>query len=138
MGLEQVVEKLKMLKVFPKTVVENAEIFRDCPIVDAVGREMARRHYTCSEGQFIYFHLHALMEKDPGFKARFLVEAVKKLRDSAIQPIHIDEYFQSGEDPGLVFTLKYEREYDRDARLAFYQRANQFALYKMREWLGIQ
>jgi len=51
---------------------------------------------------------------------------------------HIEEYFQSGTDPGLFFTLKYEEQYDADVRVSFYQKADQFALDKIRRWLGFE
>ena len=138
MGLEQAVEKLRTLNVSPKTVTESAEIFRDSVTPDAIGNQVGGRHYSCGTEQFIFFHLEALMEIDPEFKARLLRDAVQKLGNSGIAPKHIQEYFQIGADPGLVFMLKHENDYEHDAKLTFSNRANQYALDKMREWLGFQ
>ena len=137
MGIEQVVEKLRTLGVFPKIVSESAEIFRDCATTDEVARELGRRHSSCGEGQFIYFHLQAVLKKESGFKSRFLGEAVQRLGDTRIQPAHIEEYFQIGENPGLMFMLSHEDEYEGVLRLEFSRRADQYALDKMREWLGV-
>ena len=63
MGLEQAVEKLRTLGVFPKTVAESAEVFRDCATTGTVANEMARRHYTSGECQFIFFHLEEFLYK---------------------------------------------------------------------------
>ena len=134
MGLEQAVEKLRTLDVFPKTVAESAEIFRDCTTTDAIGNQVGGRHYSsCGTEQFIFFHLEALMEKDPEFKARLFRGAIQRLGDSGIKPSHIEEYFQIGADPGLSFLFRHEEEYERDVRLGFNQRANQYALNQMRE-----
>ena len=138
MGIEQAVEKLRTLGVFPETVSVSAEIFRDCATTDEVAREMGRRHYSCGEGQFIYYHLQAVLEKESGFKSIFLGEAVQRLGDTSIQPAHIEEYFQSGRNPGLEFMFRHGDEYGHDLRLEFYRRADQYALNKMREWLGVQ
>ncbi|MBS3104721.1 hypothetical protein J4234_00520 [Candidatus Woesearchaeota archaeon] len=138
MGLEQAVEKLRTLDVFPKTVAENAEIFRDSITLDAVGKQMGARAYSCGDEQFVFFHLEALMEKDPEFKSRFLAGAVRKFGDSGIKQKYIKEYFQIGANPGLLFTLRHEEEYKPEVMLGFSQRANQYALDEMRQWLGFQ
>lgn len=143
MELEQLVEKLKILGVFPKTVDESAEIFRSCTNIEAIAEEVGRRHYTCGEEQFVYFHLGALL-RDSEFKAKFLTDARKELDNQGIRPEHIDEYFQSGADPGLVFMSTHEEygpseiKYPREVMLTFSKRADQFALDKMREWLGVK
>ena len=145
MGLEQIVEKLKVIGVFPKTVNESAEIFRDCAKPEAIAGEVCRRHYTCGEEQFIYFHLGALFKYDSQFKSKFLADARQELGNLGILPENIDEYFQSGGDPSLVFMLSHEQEYGlseikypRDVMLAFSKRADQFALDKLREWIGVK
>lgn len=141
---DEVVEKLRGLRVFPDTeknpnsVRENAEIFEKCTSLDAIGQEAAKRHWGCGSTQFVYFHLEALL-KDEGYKSRFLEQARQELGGLGISSEHIYEFYQSsGADPGLVFTLRYDKQYDVDIRRPFYKRADQFALDKMREWLGFE
>ncbi len=65
MGLEQAVEKLTSLGVFPRTVSENAQIFKASATFDELGRQIANQgpRLTVGDGQFLYFHLVELMGK---------------------------------------------------------------------------
>lgn len=76
------------------------------------------------------------MERDPAYERSFLEQAKQELSKSGITPEHIEDYFQSGTDPQSVFALKYEEKYSMDVREKFYKEADQFALDKMRDWLG--
>lgn len=138
MSREIVVEKLKVLGVFPKNDKnEIAEIFEKCTNLYEIGKECGRRHWSCGSGQFVYFHLEALMKKEPEYRAGFLADAKQGLGGFGISPEHIEEYFSSGTDPSSVFSLIYEKQYDIDARMNFYEKANQFALDRMKKWLDI-
>ena len=144
MGLEQAVEKLRNLGVFPKTVLENTQIFQASTTFDELGRQISSRpKLSVGDGQFLYFHLVELMGKDQSFKQRLIREALDKLGNTGIKPEHIEEYFNCGEDPTPVFNARHEEvsglsdvRYAQEVMLAFYKRADQFALEKMREWLG--
>jgi hypothetical protein len=88
-------------------------------------------------GQFVYFHLNALLKKDPEFKTRFLEEAKKELGGLGVSAEHIENFFQySDASPGLSFTLRHERQYSKEIRVPFYEKADQFALDKIKQWLG--
>ena len=142
MTIDEAVKNLRSLGVFPDTpenpnsVRENAEIFKKCTTLYAIGEEAGKRHWGCGSGQFIYFHLGALLKREPEYKSRFLEEAEKQLSGLGISAQHIDEYFELGTDPGLVFTFRYEEQYNAYVRVLFYEKADQFALDKMRQWLG--
>jgi len=142
MATNETIEKLRTLGVFPDTpenpnsVRENAEIFEKCTTLSAIGEEAGRRHWGCGSGQFLYFHLEALLKKEPEYKSRFLEEAKKQLGSLGISAHHIDEYFESSSDPGLAFTFRHEEDYNADIRSTFYEKADQFALDKMRQWLN--
>lgn len=131
---QEAVERLRRLGVFPRQSEENSEIFERYTDVQGIGEGIARPGWTVGTQQFIYFHLEEIL-KDPDYKAEFLQEARQCLADSRIKPEHVEEYFNSGADPGLVFTLRHE-EYGRDVRMPFFERADQFALHKIRQWLG--
>ncbi len=142
MASKKNVEKLRTLGVFPDTlkrpnsVKENTEIFERCGTLEEISVEVSKRHWACSPGQFVYFHLEALLKQDPNYKFKFIEDAKECLRKSSVSPEHIQGYFQSGADPGLVFRLNHEGEYGQEIRRPFYNKANQFALNKLREWLG--
>ncbi|MBI4896599.1 MAG: hypothetical protein HY832_03570 [Candidatus Aenigmarchaeota archaeon] len=73
------------------------------------------------------------------YRSGFLEQAKQQLGGLGISPEHIEEYFQSGRDPGLFFTLKYQNQYEIGTiGVPFYERADQFALDKIREWLGFE
>ncbi len=70
---------------------------------------------------------------------------MERLSDTGIGPKQVAEYFNCGEDPTPVFNARHEEvsglsdvRYAKEVMSAFYRRANQFALEKMREWLGFQ
>ncbi|MBN2453957.1 hypothetical protein JXB11_00260 [Candidatus Woesearchaeota archaeon] len=144
MAEESAVEKLRSLKVFPdlpehpNNIREHIKIFEKCKTLDDIVQVARKEHWGAGSGQFVYFHLHALLASDSAYKLKFLEEAKKDLADSGIKPEHIEEYFQSSRDPGISFSFDYSEEYDLDTRKSFYQRADQFALDKMREWLGFE
>ena len=133
---KELVEKLSLLNVFPTTVEKSAGIFERGRTLEDIRKEADLG--TCGNEQFIYFHLEALFGYDPDYKTRFLAEAQNKLGNAGIKQEHVAEYFQIGADPGLVFMFRHETEYNPDVRTTFYQRANQFALDKIREWLEIK
>jgi len=141
---DEIVERLRTLEVFPdtpehpNTVRESAEIFEKCTTLDDIGREAAERHWGCGSEQFVHFYLGALLEHEPEYKSKFLEEAKRQFGELGILPEHIEEYFQYSGSAGLVFTLRYEEQYSADVRMNFYEKADQFALNKMKEWLGIQ
>lgn len=142
---DEVVERLRTLKVFPdrkekpNSVRTNAEIFERCATLEHFAREALQ---SCGDRQFIYFHLNALLELEPDYKFRFLEDAKQLLIGIGITPQHIEEYFQSGADNSLVFTMTHgpnglsDDQYPMDVLKPFYRWADQFALDKMREWLG--
>ncbi|MBI2542421.1 hypothetical protein HYV80_06970 [Candidatus Woesearchaeota archaeon] len=138
MRLEQAVEKLRNLGVYPNAVDGCAELFRDCPTIDVIPKEMSRRRWQSGSEQFINEFLRAVMGQDSVFKQKFLAEAVKGLADSGMQPAHIEEYFHMRGSPKIVFNLDYGQDYDGTTLKGFYARADQFALDKLREWLGFQ
>ncbi|MBI2107322.1 hypothetical protein HYT57_05045 [Candidatus Woesearchaeota archaeon] len=143
---DKVVEKLRTLKVFPdkkekpNSVRTNAGIFERCTTLEQFKREDLE---SCGDRQFVYFHLNALLEFEPDYKTRFLEEAKQRLAETGITPRHIEKYFQSGADNSLVFTMTHgpnglsEDQYPMDVLRPFYSQADQFALDKMREWLGL-
>ena len=135
------VQRLRSLDVFPDTpkrpnsVRENAELFRKCATMSILKQEIPRS--SCSLEQFLYFHLEALLKKDPEFRSSFLKEAKEKLGGLGISAEHIEEYFQNGcGDPEMVLYVKHEGRYDIKAVGLFCEKADQFALDKMRQWLG--
>ncbi len=130
----QAVEKLTQLGVFPKTVGVNAEIFERCSTLETITQEAINLGWSCGSGQFVYFHLGEML-KDEKYKSSFLKKAKEELGSSGISSDHILEYYQSGADPGLVFSIRHG-EYIAPVRKAFYERANQFSLNQIREWLG--
>ena len=143
MVIDEIVEKLRTLQVFldtpeqPNSVRENAEIFEKCTSLEDIRKEASKRHWGCGSGQFVYFHLRSLL-KDQEYKTEFLEDAKRQLGGLGISLEHIEDYYQSGVDPGCIFTSRYEEQYSLDVRVNFYDKANQFALNKMREWLGFK
>ncbi len=141
MAEDTLVERLRTLGVFPDTpqspnsVRENANILAQCATLDEIGSEVATRRFSVSAGQFVFYHLQALLQQHD-YEQGFMAHAKEKLGGLGIQPAHIAEYFQST-NPGLVFDLKHEDVYGRTERDAFYEKANQFALDSLREWMGI-
>ena len=138
MELEQVVEKLRALGVFSNNLRENAEIFKKSKTLDDVKREVIKWYPACGSSQFVYIHLVALLKHNPEYTSGFLEESKRALGKFGIKPEHIVEYFQSGTSPIMMFTFEHGKEYNIDDRIKFYQMADQFALDKIREWLGIQ
>jgi hypothetical protein len=93
----------------PNSIMECAGIFERCTTLAAIGQEMVKMKSACGSGQFVYFHLNALLKKDPEFKTRFLEEAKEKLCGLGITQEDIQEFFQCGTEPGLILTFKHER-----------------------------
>lgn len=152
MDLEQAIQKLNWLGVYantpehPDSTRENAIIFQQSSTLDEVKTNLRPLGTCLSAGQFMYFHLGALLKKDEHFKHEFLQGdkgAKQSLGDAGILPEHIEEYYSKGADPALVFSMRHvgprhqdPKEYPIDVFKAFYPRADQFALDKFREWLG--
>ncbi len=132
----QAVKKLTQLGVFPKTVSVNADVFEHCSSLEEISKEAIKFGWSCSPGQFIYFHLGELL-KDKHYNSQFIKEAEQVLGGLGISSRHIDEYYHLGADPELVFSLRHG-VYTSTIRKTFYDRANQFTLDKMREWLGFK
>ena len=136
------VERLRSLGVFPDTaknpnsVRENAEIFERSATIDAIRQEMRVNGWALGGTQFVYFHLEALLERDSKFKSKFLEEAKTGFSGLGISAEHIEEFFQCGADPDFVFTLRHERQYNKETRAPFYEKADQFSLERIRQWLG--
>ena len=136
------VERLRSLGVFPDTaknpnsVRENAEIFERSATIDAIRQEMRVNGWALGGTQFVYFHLEALLERDSEFKSKFLEEAKTGFSGLGISAEHIEEFFQCGADPDFVFTLRHERQYNKETRAPFYEKADQFSLDRIRQWLG--
>lgn len=134
--IDAAVRKLARLGVFPDTVRESAEMFSKCRTIDGVKGAAREMRLSAGGEQFVYFHLEAIINSDSEFRTRFLDEASDRLRGTGIDALRIVEYFRSGADPGLVFTLRYGQTYNNEIRNAFYEKADQFALDSIRRWLG--
>ena len=74
--INDIVERLRTLGVFPDSVQKSAEIFAQCPNLDDIAQQLEEDHSSCGEDQFVYFHLQALFKYDPEYKSRFLEKAV--------------------------------------------------------------
>ncbi|HLD57354.1 MAG TPA: hypothetical protein VJA47_03555 [archaeon] len=134
---QEAVDRLRTLGVFTRQVAESAEIFERYGDVDGISEGISRPGWTVGTQQFIYFHLGEIL-KNPDYRAVFLDEAQKQLRDTGVRSEHIEEYFQSGADPSLVFSVRHGEEYDRTVRSTFVNAADAFALRKIRGWLGFE
>ncbi len=136
MANQEAVERLRTLGVFPSQVEENAGILGKYKDVSSIGEECARRDIALSGRQFVYFHVDALLKKDPDYKAKFLEEAKRNLSDVGVRPEHIEEYFQLGTEGHILFCAEH-KEY-KDIPDSFFDRADQFALDRIRQWLGFE
>jgi hypothetical protein len=134
MATEDIVKKLKALDVFPNFVYEGAEIFSNVQTEDDVEREMAERHTSCGGEQYIFFNFHSLLNLQP----EILQEAEKKLGNLGISTDHIREYMQAEQNPSYLMALEYGDKYPYEVRDRFRKKANQFALDKIKEYLGIK
>ncbi|HIH50364.1 MAG: hypothetical protein ABSE71_00110 [Candidatus Micrarchaeaceae archaeon] len=134
--LTRAIEKLRPLNVFPDNIRENAEIFERSTTIGAIGQEMVKIGSACGGSQFVYFHLKAMLERDSEFRSGFLDCAKKELGGFGISAEHVEEFFLAGTGAGLLFTLRHEKQYSKEVRVPFYERADQFALDKIRQWLG--
>src|SRR3989338_3988425 len=134
-------DRLRLLGVFPDTpqspnsVRENAQIFQQFATLDEIDRAVALLHLTVSAEQFVFYHLQALLQH-PAYKSDFLTRAQEELGGLGIMQPHIADYFQSS-NPRLTFNLRYENAYTIANRNAFNAKAGQFALDRLREWMGI-
>jgi hypothetical protein len=134
MTIESIVEKLKALNVFPDTVNDNAEIFLKVQNEEDIEREMTERHTSCGHEQYIFFHFHSLLKLQP----EILKEAEEKLGNSDISINHVREYMQAEQQPSLLLALRHDDKYPYEVRERFREKANQFALDKIKEYLGIK
>lgn len=137
MANQEAVERLRTLGVFPNQAEENAEIFERYRDVKTSIIDACRRRPTALSGrQFVYHYLDALLKKDPEYRARFLQEARQQLGGFGVKPEHIEEYFQLGPEGGYIFCAEH-KEY-RDIPDSFFDTADQFALDRIRQWLGFE
>ena len=139
-----IVEKLRILNVFPNSIDESVEIFTTAQNEEDVTQEVRKRQYSCGSEQFLYFHFGELVKLQPGI----LAEAEAKLGHLGLSSDYIREFFTSGADPSLVMSAKSQlreaegkpandKRYDRETRKKFSKEAYQFALNRMKEYLGI-
>ena len=126
-------EKLRVLNVFPNSIDETAEIFQKVQNEEDVKKEMGERSYSCGSEQFIFFHFHSLL----GLQPEILQEAEKQLSDLGVSPEHIKEYMKDEQQQSLIFTLRHEDKYPFEVREPFYQKANQFTLDRIKQYLTI-
>ncbi len=133
---QEAVERLRTLGVFPKDVEENASILGKYKDVSSIGEECARRDIALSGRQFVYFHVDALLKKDPDYRADFLGGAKEQLKDFGVKPEHIEEYFQLGTEGHILFCAEH-KEY-KDIPDSFFDRADQLALNGVKQWLGFE
>lgn len=144
MAVDEIVERLRTLEVFsdtlehPNSIREHADIFEKCTTLEAIRQEAVRGHWGCGSKQFVYFHLRALLKKELEYKSRFLEEAKQQLGNCGISAQHIDDYFEFCPDPGPIFIARHGRQYNADVIASFYEKTDQFALDKIREWLGFK
>lgn len=76
MPLDHVVVELRNVGVFPKTIDRCATIFETCPTVADVRKAiMGEGSWSCSVGQFLYFHVEGLFRYNPAWRDTFLNEA---------------------------------------------------------------
>lgn len=130
---ESIAEKLRELNVFPNSIDESVEIFKTVQNEEDIKQEMIKRHYTCGTEQYIFFHFSALLKRQPGI----LQEAEQRLGDLGVPLDVVREYMQEQQHPGLLMALRH-REIPFEVRENFFREANQFALNKIQEYLGIK
>lgn len=133
MTIESIKEKLRILNVFPNSIDENAEIFLKVQTEKDIEKEMVAHHTSCGNEQYIFFHFHEILKLQP----EILKEAEKKLGNLDISVNHVREYMQAEQQPSLLLTLKHDDKYPYEVRERFREKANQFALDKIKEYLGI-
>ena len=131
---ETIKERLRALNVFPKSIGDSMEIFQTAQTTEQMRKEMEKRKLSCSEEQFLFLHLEALIRQEP----QILERAEKMLGNLGLPVEYVREFFSSGMDPTSVMNLIYENKYPYDIRERFSRAAIQFTLDEMRRYLEIR
>jgi hypothetical protein len=139
--IDEATGKLMELGILPTDSNPNlprtyAEILWECSKLSDTERMSRSIGYGAGYEQIILIPLTHLLDKNPEYRTIFLNEAKNQLNGLDIKPEHIEEYFRKGNS--LAFTMRHENDYDSGTRDKLYEKANHFALGKMREWLGFQ
>ena len=126
------VDRLRKLNVFLDSVVVDVQFFEQCKTIEELHRAIRTRGLPMDGTQYLFFYAPKLMALQP----ELFDEAARVLDGFEIPPPIIQDYFRWGCHPGLKLSILHGKNYSWPVRKRFGKVASQFALDKMRDYLG--